>query len=54
MKRSIIVVLLLALGIAVAWDTDVRLTDNPYSDNTYWSCQRRVAVDSGGRIHVIW
>jgi hypothetical protein len=53
-KRTIVAVLLLAAGMAVAWDPDVRLTDNSYSDNTYWSCQRRVAVDSGGRIHVIW
>jgi len=53
-KRSVVVVLLLAVGMALAWGPDVRLTDNSYSDNTYWSCQRRVAVDSGGRIHVIW
>lgn len=53
-KRSIFVVFLLAAGMAVAWDPDVRLTDNSYSDNSYWSGQRRVAVDSTGRIHVIW
>jgi hypothetical protein len=53
-KRSIIVALLIAVGMAVAWDPDVRLTDNSYSDFTYWSGQRRVAVDPEGRIHVIW
>ena len=54
MKRSIIVTLLLAAGMALAWGPDTRLTDNSYSDFTYWSCQRRVAEDSTGRIHVIW
>jgi hypothetical protein len=50
----VVVAMLLAVGMAMAWDPDVRLTDNSYSDYTYWSAQRRVAVDSGGRIHVIW
>ncbi|MBM3332322.1 T9SS type A sorting domain-containing protein [candidate division WOR-3 bacterium] len=54
MKLSIVAALLLAVGMAAAWDPDVRLTDNSYSDNSYWSGQRRVAVDSAGRIHVIW
>jgi hypothetical protein len=53
-KRSIFSTLLLAAGVALAWDPDVRLTDNSYSDYTYWSAQRRVAVDGAGRIHVIW
>ena len=53
MKR-IVVVVLLAAGMTVAWGPDTRLTDNSYSDFTYWSCQRRVAEDSAGRIHVIW
>jgi len=53
-KRMVVAVLLLAAGMAVAWEPDVRLTDNSYADYTYWSGQRRVAVDSGGRVHVIW
>jgi hypothetical protein len=50
----VVAVLLLAAGMAAAWEPDVRLTDNSYSDFTYWSAQRRVAVDSVGRVHVIW
>jgi hypothetical protein len=44
----------LAVGPALAWDPDVRLTENSYADFNYWSCQRRVAVDAEGRIHVVW
>ncbi len=54
MRTRLAFVLLLAVGTTVAWDPDVRLTNNSYSDNTYWSSQRRVAVDPAGRIHVIW
>jgi hypothetical protein len=47
---------LLALAAipAATWDPDLRLTENSYSDFSYWSCQRRVAVDAAGRIHVAW
>jgi len=54
MKRCIALVLLLAAVPVLAWDPEVRLTENAYADFSYWSCQRRVALDADGRIHVIW
>jgi hypothetical protein len=54
--RTTLLALLVCLAVepAAAWDPDVRLTENSYSDFNYWSCQRRVAVDAEGRIHVVW
>ena len=54
MRTWLALALALAAGTATAWDPDVRLTNNAYSDFSYWSCQRRVAVDAAGRIHVVW
>ncbi len=51
------VTLLAAPPLAVPdanWDPDVRLTNNTWSDNSYWTSQRRVAVGPDGRIHVVW
>jgi len=46
--------LLAAPARGAQWDPEVRLTNNSYADFSYWSCQRRVAVDQQGRIHVVW
>lgn len=52
--RLSILLAFVAAAAATQWDPEVRLTDNTYSDFAYWSCQRRVAVDPEGRIHVAW
>jgi hypothetical protein len=54
MRIAILSCLLAGLAISAVWDPEVRLTDNTWSDYSYWSCQRRIAVDPQGCIHVAW
>lgn len=54
MKLLALLVSLLTVAAATQWDPVVRLTDNNYADYSYWSTQRRVAVDQEGRVHVAW
>ncbi len=54
MRVLMILLVISAAATAVEWDPDVRLTDNDYSDFSYWSCQRRVVVDQAGRVHAAW
>jgi hypothetical protein len=43
-----------AFGLATEWQPEIRLTNNNYSDYSYWSTQRRIVVDPAGRVHVAW
>lgn len=54
--RNLFVLSLLAATAVMAteWDPVTRLTENSYSDFSYWSTQRRVVVDGEGRVHVTW
>ncbi len=54
MKVAVLACLLPVIAAAAIWDPAVRLTDNTWSDYSYWSCQRRIAVDPQGRVHVAW
>ena len=51
-------ILLSALATAgaadVAWDTIIRLTNDPASQVTGYSSQHSVAVDAAGNVHVVW
>ncbi len=53
-KMTVLLVLLIAAAAATEWDPEVRLTENDYSDYSYWSTQRRVVVDLEGRVHAAW
>ncbi len=54
MKLALMAAVFCAAASATVWDPAVRLTDNTWSDFSYWSCQRRIAVDPQGRVHVAW
>ncbi|MFO7674831.1 MAG: hypothetical protein R6X12_00730 [bacterium] len=54
MRIVILALLAATLAAATEWQPEVRLTDNDYSDFSYWSTQRRVVVDPAGRVHVAW
>lgn len=54
MKTLVLLTSLFAAAGATEWDPAVRLTDNDYSDFSYWSTQRRVVVDQAGRVHAAW
>ncbi|MEO0085310.1 MAG: hypothetical protein ABIK37_01625 [candidate division WOR-3 bacterium] len=53
---TLLIIVTLGTGFAPAteWDPATRLTENAYSDFSYWSTQRRVVVDPAGRVHVAW
>jgi len=49
-----VILLIFALVPGAEWQPEERLTENNYSDFSYWSTQRRVVVDQQGRVHVAW
>lgn len=51
---AILVCVISGLVFAAEWEPEIRLTNNNYSDYSYWSTQRRVVVDPQDRIHVAW
>ena len=55
MKQLILWLLIIVTSLTAAdWQPEMRLTNNNYSDYSYWSTQRRIVVDPAGRIHVAW
>ncbi len=54
MRYVLLICCVFALIVAAEWQPEERLTNNNYSDFSYWSSQRRVVVDQAGRVHVAW
>ncbi|MCL6465489.1 MAG: hypothetical protein K6T77_01890 [candidate division WOR-3 bacterium] len=55
MRQMLFAVLITVAAVwALEWQPEVRLTENNYSDYSFWSTQRRVAVDPQGRVHCVW
>ncbi|MCX7731581.1 MAG: hypothetical protein N2248_00225 [candidate division WOR-3 bacterium] len=55
MKKLVLSLIIAGAGLlATEWQPEIRLTNNNYSDYSYWSTQRRIVVDPAGRIHVAW